>query len=200
MQSHQEPLPLHTLIRNIARKDEVSFKALYDEMVPPLTRYLSSKFGRKLPRETLEDIVQYTFTQVWFKAGTYRGKHTNSSAKSWIFKIAYHRGIKIINTMRRMQISTLTDQQLPDDEEANTSILEYQHPSSDNTEEQALTTLLTQQVVKICQDLSKRDQEILEKRFNQEQTYGQIAKEYGLSTPRIKQIIDHILTVIFRSL
>lgn len=200
MKSYQETLELHTLILRTAEKDEASFKALYDEMAEPVSRFLLYKFGRKLCPEDIEDITQYTFAQVWQKAGTYRGRHTNSSAKKWILTIAYNEGLKILKIMQQIQFSIDAHPTHVDDSEGNMSVLEYKFPSHKNTEEDALTTVLIQKIFRICRNLPEREQEIFIKRFDRECTYKEIGKDYGLSTPRIKQIIDHILKTIYRAL
>jgi RNA polymerase sigma factor (sigma-70 family) len=189
---------LHTLILRIAQGDEASFEALYDQMNTQVSGYLASNFRRQLAPKDVEDIMQYTFLQIWRKANTYRGKHTNSSAKKWVYTIARNRAYKVVKALKSVPISIEAYYRSNDNEDK--SAHEYEFPSTDHTENEALEILMSNKVVELCRELTKREKDILIMRFEKNRTLREIGKDYSLSSPRIKQIIDGILEFLFYAL
>ena len=79
------------LIGAIAKGDMQSFETLYRGYFPRLTRFLD-----RMTRNAhlIEEIVNDTMMVVWQKAGTFDG---TSKVSTWIFAIAYRRGLKGIS-------------------------------------------------------------------------------------------------------
>jgi RNA polymerase sigma factor (sigma-70 family) len=201
MKTTLEVTELHTLILRIAKGDETSFEILYDQMNEQVSKHIASKFRRQLRPRDVEDIMQYTFLQVWRKAGSYRGKHTNNSAKSWIYTIARNRASKVSKSMGTMPISIESDYSYrPTDHKDSPSVHERKFSSSDNTENEAFDKLMSSRVIEMCKKLPQRDRDMLIMRFEERRTFKEIGKNHNLSSPRIKQIIDGILEVIFYAL
>lgn len=189
---------LHALILQIAQGSDVAFETLYNSMHAPLSRYVASKFSGQLSQTDIEDITQYTFLQILLRANTYRGKHTDNSAKKWIFTIARNRAFKVLKILSTLPVSM--EAYRPNASEPDLPALEYEFPAQDNTEKEAINTLLIETVIRICTSLSRRDREMLVMRFEEKRTLKEIGNRYNLSSPRIKQIVDHILEMLYRTL
>ena len=78
------------LIGAIAKGDMQSFETLYRGYFPRLTRFLD-----RMTRSAhlIEEIVNDTMMVVWQKAGTF---DQTSKVSTWIFAIAYRKGLKAI--------------------------------------------------------------------------------------------------------
>lgn len=78
------------LIGAIAKGDAQAFEALYRGYFPRLARFLD-----RMTRSAhlIEEIVNDTMMVVWQKAGTFDG---TSKVSTWIFAIAYRKGLKAI--------------------------------------------------------------------------------------------------------
>jgi len=192
---------LHTLIRQIAKGDEKAFMTLYDEMFSYISKYLYHQFGKKLTTDDINDVIQHTYATVWKKAKSFRGRHNNNSAKSWMRTIARNQALKIIKA--KQKFLSLGDGFAGDSDYDNDpmSFLEYKIVSRHNTEEDSLNGILIDKILRICRKhFSKRDNEILYKHVVREDTYEKIGEEYGLTKPRIKQILDNIIHTLQRIL
>lgn len=82
-----------TLIRRIAKEDRVAFEELYRLYFPRLVQFL-----RVLTRNVhlTEEVINDAMLVVWQKAGTY---NYTAKVSTWIFSIAYRRGLKAIKKM-----------------------------------------------------------------------------------------------------
>jgi len=78
------------LIGAIAKGDAQAFETLYRGYFPRLARFLD-----RMTRSAhlIEEIVNDTMMVVWQKAGTFDG---TSKVSTWIFAIAYRKGLKVI--------------------------------------------------------------------------------------------------------
>lgn len=84
------------LLQRVAVKDKVAFEKLYCQFYPRLTRYLSRLMRRP---EMVEEVVNDTLFVVWEKAEQFQGR---SKVSTWITGIAYLKGIKALDRLRRM--------------------------------------------------------------------------------------------------
>ena len=84
------------LLKRIAVKDRVAFEKLYNRMHPQLTRYLSRMLRRP---ELVEEVVSDTLFVVWEKASGFEGR---SKVSTWITGIAYLKGIKALDKLKKM--------------------------------------------------------------------------------------------------
>src|ERR1700741_1184893 len=78
------------LLARIARGDRRAFERLYRVYLPRLTRFL-----QQLTRhpQAMEEAINDTMLVVWRKAGSY---NETSKVSTWIFAIAYRRGLKLL--------------------------------------------------------------------------------------------------------
>lgn len=100
------------LIHRIVDKDRDAFKELYTDYYPRLNRFLGKLLGwgdESLREELLND----TLLTVWQKAVDFRGE---SRVSSWIFGIAYFKGIKALNRSALVSdpLPELVDEDRPD--------------------------------------------------------------------------------------
>jgi RNA polymerase sigma factor (sigma-70 family) len=194
-----EATELHTLILQIAQGNEASFERLYEVMLTPLSGYIASKFKGQLQKKDIEDIMQYTFLQIWRKSSSYRGKHTNSSAKKWMYTIARNRAYKVTKALSLLPTSIESYSRNKDKENQETAY-EYKFRSQDHTENEAVEMIMSNKVIEICRKLPKREQDVLIMRFSEKRNLREIGEKHNLSSPRIKQIIDQILEFILYTL
>jgi len=78
------------LIARIARGDRSAFDRLYRAYLPRLARFLQQVTRRP---QAIEEVVNDTMLVVWRKAATYTSE---SKVSTWIFAIAYRRGLKLV--------------------------------------------------------------------------------------------------------
>lgn len=199
MKTTSEVTDLHTLILRIAKGDEASLEIFYDEINKLLSGYLASTYA-ELRRDDINSIIEYTFVQVWQKANTYRGAYTNNSAKHWIFTIARNRAKQELKIIAKVRNSLDTDISRSDDNENNMPALEYKLFASDNTEKEALTRIMVGKIMEIIRTFPKREQRIFTMRFMEGYKLQVIAKRHSLSIPRITQILNRLLKMIFYDL
>ncbi len=84
------------LLQRVAVKDRVAFERLYKRFHPQLTRYLSRLLRRP---EVVEEVVSDTLFVVWEKAEQFQGR---SKVSTWITGIAYLKGIKALDKLKKM--------------------------------------------------------------------------------------------------
>jgi len=78
------------LVARIARGDRSAFDRLYRAYLPRLARFLQQVTRRP---QAIEEVVNDTMLVVWRKAATYTNE---SKVSTWIFAIAYRRGLKLL--------------------------------------------------------------------------------------------------------
>lgn len=84
------------LLQKVAVKDKIAFENLYARFHPRLHRYL----GRLMRRpEMVEEVVNDTLFVVWEKADQFQGR---SKVSTWITGIAYLKGIKALDKLRKV--------------------------------------------------------------------------------------------------
>lgn len=84
------------LIQRVATKDKVAFEELYRHYYSQLSRYLSRLLRRP---EMVEEVVNDTLFVVWEKASQFQGR---SKVSTWITGIAYLKGIKALDRLKKM--------------------------------------------------------------------------------------------------
>lgn len=84
------------LIQRVATKDKVAFEELYRHYYSQLSRYLSRLLRRP---EMVEEVVNDTLFVVWEKASQFQGR---SKVSTWITGIAYLKGIKALDRIKKM--------------------------------------------------------------------------------------------------
>ena len=189
---------LHELIRMIGNGDPTAFDALYARMRQPLVTKLMWNYRHSLTKEDAEDIVQNTFIKITQYASRYNGLHTEASAKSWMYKIAFSEAIKIINVSKRL--SSSIDDESGTHSERNSAVPDGSRRSSGSTqegkrsvEEHAEKSISLKKVSSSVKRMTVEEQKMLTLRFEDEFTFEQIGKEIGRTKPRAKQIIDGLV-------
>jgi len=84
------------LLQRVATKDKVAFEELYRQYFAQLSRYLSRLLRRP---EMVEEVVNDTLFVVWEKASQFQGR---SKVSTWITGIAYLKGIKALDRLKKM--------------------------------------------------------------------------------------------------
>jgi RNA polymerase sigma-70 factor (ECF subfamily) len=78
------------LVARVARGDLGAFESLYRTYLPRLTRFLQQLTRRP---HAIEEVINDTMLVVWRRAATYTG---TSKVSTWIFAIAYRKGLKLL--------------------------------------------------------------------------------------------------------
>jgi RNA polymerase sigma factor (sigma-70 family) len=185
---------LHELIHQIGDGDPSAIEAIHDRMRRPLQRYLQSRYSPPLEPEDVEDVVQYTFIQIFLYARTYRGAHNEASAKKWIHDIARHRAIRLMKVAKLTStyISFENDDENDKNDGEKGIMLPAQFVSSESTEDQALNAILIQEVSLYASTLSDRERDIIAMR-TRDLKLNEIGENFRLSKPRISQILNGIV-------
>jgi RNA polymerase sigma factor (sigma-70 family) len=105
------------LLQRVAIKDKVAFEKLYAQLFPQLTRYLSRLMRRP---EMVEEVVNDTLFVVWEKADQFQGR---SKVSTWVTGIAYLKGIKALDRLRRMPEQQATGLAEAEDIEESTNLI-----------------------------------------------------------------------------
>ena len=84
------------LLQRVAVKDKIAFEDMYSRFYPLLSRYLSRLIRRP---EMVEEVVNDTLFVVWEKADQFQGR---SKVSTWVIGIAYLKGIKTLDKLRRV--------------------------------------------------------------------------------------------------
>lgn len=92
----EEDAEARSLLKRVAVKDRVAFEKLFKRFHPLLFRYLTRMMRRP---EMVEEVVNDTMFVVWEKAGQFEGR---SKVSTWITGIAYLKGIKALDRLRRI--------------------------------------------------------------------------------------------------
>ena len=188
---NNEPV-LHELIHQIGNGDSLAIEALYDKMRRPLLRYLQNRFVPPLEDDDLEDIVQFTFIQIFLHASSYRGVHDEASARKWMFGIARNRAFRTVEVAGRTVSFTSLEKDLSDGDEDERRLFAAQLVSPENTEEQAFDELLIQEIRTYIETLPERERKIMINRM-EKSTLAEIGRNVRLTKPRINQILNGIL-------
>lgn len=87
------------LLTRVAAHDRRAFESLYRRYHRRLLAYLLRLLGGRL--EEAEEALDDTFYAVWQNAGSFRG---GSRVSSWLFGIAYRKGLKTIERAGRRRL------------------------------------------------------------------------------------------------
>jgi RNA polymerase sigma factor (sigma-70 family) len=87
------------LLQRTGKSDREAFTALYQALERPVFRFILSKLND--PHEAA-DILNEVFMEIWRTAGRFEGR---STAKTWIFGIAYRKTMDHFRKTRRVTVS-----------------------------------------------------------------------------------------------
>jgi RNA polymerase sigma factor (sigma-70 family) len=190
---------LHKTLKQIGSGDSSALESLVKQIRRPLTNYLMKKYSTSLVEEDINDAVQYTIEQIWRQAGAYRGSYNNASAKKWIFTIADRHCWKLIEASRKyphISLDAYADGRENQDSQHDQSIYEYGIPAPEDTAYSAETLLFWQEVKLYVNSLSEKERIVFLSWFEQGLNMREIGLKIRRSKPRVKQILDGILTKI----
>ncbi len=102
-----------TLLAQVAKKDRAAFRHLYDRYYRPVYRFLY-RFTRR--PELIEEAVNDVMLVVWDNAASFGNR---SKVSTWIMGIAYRKGLKLTEKVRRhddrfVNIASRAEAELPD--------------------------------------------------------------------------------------
>jgi len=186
---------LHDLLHRIGNGDPLALEDLESEIRQPLGRYLNNRFSPNLTEDDFEDIIQFTLIQIWRYAPNYRGQHNDASAWRLIYNIAKHRSLRILESQENGLVS-LDDERRGNGRNKKHSKAEGLYISSDDTEDTALKNLIWQEVGQLIDTLPDHEKAVFLLRMEQGLTMDQIGMKVERSKPRVKQILDSILSKI----
>lgn len=189
---------LHDLLHRVGNGDSLALEELDTEIRQPLKKFLYKKFSNNLSEDDIEDTIQYTLIQIWHTAPDYQGLNGNASAQKMIFTIARNRAIRILKSYKHRLIS-LNDYDDSENGSGRSSLVAYlRNPtgSKNGTEEQALKKIIWQEVNSLIKSLPEHEKTIFRLRMEQGLTMDEIGAIVERSKPRVKQILDSILSKI----
>lgn len=188
---------LHDLLHRVGKGDSLALEELDSEIRQPLTNFLYKQFSTSLSEDDIEDIIQYTLIQIWRIAPDYLGSNGNASAKSMINQIARHRALRLLKSYKHEMFS-LNDSDDDSESGGNNlgSHLKNHNTSRNVTEDQALKKIIWQEVNSLIESLPEHEKTIFRLRMEQGLTMDEIGARVERSKPRVKQILDSILSKI----
>lgn len=158
------------LIGSIAAGDKLAFETLYRCYFPRLSRFL----GRMTRSPALiEEIVNDTMLVVWQKAASFDG---SCKVSTWIFSIAYRKGLKGIK---------LSDEPLESDAEL------YAGPADTGPEQELDRQQLRQQVEQALNQLPLAQRLVMVLTYYHEMAYGEIADILDCPVNTVKTRMFH---------
>ena len=202
-----ENCSLHELIKMIGTGDNpTAYETLYERMRQPLCDKLMWHYGRSLTKEDAEDIAQNTFIKIERHASSYKGLHTEASARNWMYKIAFSEAIKVINMSKRLS-NTIDDHGDGTQSERNSAVPDGSRrrfgliqEGRRTVEERAERSIFMKEISSSFQRLTVEERNMLILRFDDELTFEEIGHEIGRTKPRAKQIIDGLVGKIRKAI
>lgn len=151
------------LIKKIAKGDEEAFRVIYETTSRTVYQYIFSLCNNK---ETAEDLMIETYTQVWLSARRFKG---DSKVLTWIFSIARNL------TMNEIKKRDYWHSELTDTEKSSP---EQFRLISEKKSEELIHIALRQ--------LSLKHREILDLIFMHELSYEDVAKILNIPLNTVK--------------
>ncbi|NRR31728.1 sigma-70 family RNA polymerase sigma factor [Oxalobacteraceae bacterium] len=158
------------LIDRIAAGDKLAFETLYRRYFPRLSRFL----GRMTRSAALiEELTNDTMLVVWQKAASFDG---SCKVSTWIFSIAYRKGLKGIK---------LSDEPLESDAEL------YMDPGETGPEQELNRRQLRRQVEHALNQLPLAQRLVMVLTYYHEMAYGDIADILDCPVNTVKTRMFH---------
>lgn len=162
------------LVERVLAGDEIAFEQIFDRHKRLVAR-VAARFLRQ-PAE-IEEIVQITFTKVYFELKKFRAEH-DSSLPSFLARIATNAALDVLRSQKRKPENCLSE--LTDDEKSNLLEILY---SENGAENDFINRDLAE---KLLSRLAAEDRAILEMLDAEELTVAEIAEITGWSNSKIK--------------
>ena len=161
-------------MKSVAERDTNSFQILYDRYHLYIFNYILRYTGS---REIAEDLLQETFTRIWFAAHTFDQKRGNF--KAWLFKIA-------LNITRNEMSKKRYDYFYCDISDINDSHEELYHSEKILPDKQLENTELRDEIFKILGKLKPNLREIVILKHYQQLKFREIAQITGTPEGTLK--------------
>jgi RNA polymerase sigma-70 factor, ECF subfamily len=155
--------------------DEAAFENLFDRY----KRLVGSVAGRYFRQpEQIEEIIQISFTKIYFELDNFRGRH-DFSFPSWLGRIATNVCLDLLRKQKRRPENLECDLN-----EAETAVLFTDSPAGEkNTEKNLVARDLAE---KLLARLTAEDRALLQMLDGEEMSVGEIAEMTGWSKSKIK--------------
>ncbi len=164
----------YQLVDLILAGNETAFEQIYERY----KRLVASIAGRYFRQpEQIEDIIQISFTKIYFELKDFRGKHDFSLA-SWIGKIATNSCLDALRSQKRKSEDLLSELT-----ESENESLQAKFTSPNNAETAIVDSDLAE---KLLARLSIEDRAILQMIDAEELSVNEVAEITGWSKSKIK--------------
>ncbi|MEL7481692.1 MAG: RNA polymerase sigma factor [Pseudomonadota bacterium] len=167
------------LLEQVARKDKVAMRELYDRYAPGLRRFVENWIADK---NDAADVVHETMIEIWRNAGRFAGR---SSVKSWVFSIARNKAVDRNRHGARMVLKEADTEQPDDAPNPELTMQAFQDAAR----------------VRACiETLSPSHKSAIQLAFFEDLTYQEIAELEGRPVGTIKTRIMHAKKLLMRCL
>lgn len=167
------------LIARVAHKDRVAFDQLYRLLERPIHGFVNRRLNDP---DRSADVVHEVFLEVWRGAARFQGR---SSARTWIFSIAFRRAMDVHRRNRRLRITGELPEQIDDTPGAEETIAARQQAEA----------------VRACLAGLKDEHRVaIELTFYEEMSYQQIALVVGVPEGTVKSRVYHAKQLLLHCL
>lgn len=158
----------HALVRRVAGKDRLAFEALYRAYYRRLMRFL---FRITRRADLVEEVLNDAMLVVWQKADSFHG---DSRVSTWIFGIAYRKGLKALS--RELRAPETVDE-LP----------ELEQPPADALDREGLHAAIRQAVMQ----LPPEHRAVVDLTFFFNRSYDEVAQILDCPVGTVKSRMFH---------
>lgn len=163
------------LIELVLTGEEVSFEEIFDRYKLFVATVASRYFNRP---EQIEEVIQISFTKIYFELKNFRFKHDFSFA-GWIGRITTNTCLDMLRSRKRKPENLLC--------ELSTDELEFLLTDAPNEEKTAENLLVERDLAnKLLSCLESEDQAIMQMLYEEEMSVGEIKEITGWSVSKIK--------------
>lgn len=163
------------LISRVLSGEEIGFEEIFDRY-KLLAATVASRYFRR--PEQIEEVIQISFTKVYFELKNFQFKHDFSFA-GWVARITANVCLDILRSQKRKPEDLICE--LSSDE------LEFLLTDTPNDEKTPESLLVERDLAeKLLACLEVKDQAILQMLYEEEMSVGEISKVTGWSNSKIK--------------
>lgn len=188
---------LHALILLVQNGDPAALHTIYERIRQRLYVHIMNRYGSMLTKEDVEDVIHNTFAKIPVYAHQYKGPN----AQGWIYSIARHDALRMVDVAKKISFS-FDDEQDENDENGNffsvpeesSHMRDPDWEGDDTVENRALRSSVMSDIRKKARHLSSDEQRILKRRYEDDASYNQIGEDIGRSNVRAKQKHDSAIS------
>jgi RNA polymerase sigma factor (sigma-70 family) len=170
------------LLRRMALKEREALRAFYQLYARRIGHFLMKLLKRP---ELVEEAVNDAMLAVWQDAGDFDSAKGKLSI--WLFGIAYHQGLKLLERARRQEVEQLLEPESDDDSEDDLThwIAAQEQPDSSDPLHRILGWELGEILNQALERLSLAHRTVLELTFSEGCTYQDIAEITGVPVSKV---------------